>query len=121
MAGEARILPEGVATAVSLLAVWLLVIAVSTIDKTSFLSRETVLSVTFTMAVLGVLTVGQSLVTISGGVLDLSVPTALILPAWVIATLLTRGYQPLAGGRGRPGSPGPPGDSSTRPSSCSAS
>lgn len=91
MAGEARILPEGVATAVSLLAVWLLVIAVSTIDKTSFLSRETVLSVTFTMAVLGVLTVGQSLVTISGGVLDLSVPTALILPAWVIASMLSRG------------------------------
>jgi ribose transport system permease protein len=90
-AGEVRILPEGVATAIGLLVVWLLLIAVSAIDKSSFLSRQTVLSVTFTMAVLGVLTVGQSLVTISGGVLDLSVPTALILPAWVIASLLTRG------------------------------
>lgn len=89
--GEARVLPESVATAGILLVVWLLVIVASTIDKTSFLSRETLLSVTFTMAVLGVLTVGQSLVTISGGVLDLSIPTALILPAWVMATLLGHG------------------------------
>jgi ribose/xylose/arabinose/galactoside ABC-type transport system permease subunit len=91
IAGEGRVLPEGVATAISLAVVWLLVIAASAIDKSSFLSRETVLSVTFTMAVLGVLTVGQSLVTMSGGVLDLSVPTALILPAWVIATMLSGG------------------------------
>lgn len=88
---EARVLPEGLGTAVTLLVVWLLLIVASTIYKPGFLSRETLLSVTFTMAVLGVLTVGQSLVTISGGVLDLSVPTALILPAWVMATLLVDG------------------------------
>ena len=39
----------------------------------------------------GVVTVAQSLVTISGGILDLSIPTALILPAWVIVTLLGHG------------------------------
>jgi len=88
---EARVLAEGVATAGSLLFVWLLLIAASAIDKTSFLSEETILSVTFTMTVLGVLTIGQSLVAISGSVIDLSVPTALILPAWVMATLLSNG------------------------------
>jgi len=91
LAKEARVLPEGVATAGILLVVWILLVAVSAINKASFLSRETLLSVTFTMAVLGVLTVGESLVTISGGVLDLSIPTALILPAWVMATLLVDG------------------------------
>jgi ribose transport system permease protein len=88
---ETWVAPEGVATAAVLAGVWILLIVVSTIYRTSFISRETLLSVTFTMAVAGVLTVGQSLVTISGGVLDLSIPTALILPAWVMATLLTRG------------------------------
>lgn len=88
---ESRVLPEGAATAGILLLVWLLLIAASTADKTSFISHETLLSVTFTMAVLGVLTVGQSLVTISGGVLDLSIPTALILPAWIMATMLADG------------------------------
>jgi ribose/xylose/arabinose/galactoside ABC-type transport system permease subunit len=91
IARESRVLPEGAATAGILLLVWLLLIAASTADKTSFISHETLLSVTFTMAVLGVLTVGQSLVTISGGVLDLSVPTALILPAWIMATMLADG------------------------------
>jgi ribose/xylose/arabinose/galactoside ABC-type transport system permease subunit len=88
---ESRVASEPVATAGILLAVWLVLIVASTIYKSSFLSRDTVLSVTFTMAVAGVLTVGESLVTISGGVLDLSIPTALILPAYVIVTLLGRG------------------------------
>jgi ribose transport system permease protein len=35
--------------------------------------------------------VAESLVTISGGILDLSIPTELILPAWVIVTLLGHG------------------------------
>ncbi len=89
---ELRVLPEGVSTAAILAGVWILLIVASTIYRGSFLSRETLLSVAFTMAVAGVLTVGQSLVTISGGVLDLSIPTALVLPAWIMATLLTRGF-----------------------------
>jgi ribose transport system permease protein len=43
------------------------------------------------MAIVGVLAIGQSLVAISGGILDLSVPTALILPAWIVTILLGRG------------------------------
>lgn len=90
-ARETWVAPEGTSTAVILAGVWILLIVASTIYRSSFLSRETLLSVTFTMAVAGVLTVGQSLVTISGGVLDLSIPTALILPAWIMATMLTHG------------------------------
>lgn len=90
-AREAWVAPEGLATAVSLLVVWILLVAASTAYKTSFISRQTLLSVTFTMAVVGVLTIGQSLVTISGAVLDLSIPTSLILPAWVMTILLGHG------------------------------
>ncbi len=86
-------LPEGLATAGILLLVWIALIVGSIAYKTSFISRETVLSVTFTMAVAGVLTVAQSLVTLSGGVLDLSIPTALVLPAWVMALLLGHGIE----------------------------
>ena len=68
-----------------------ILVLVSTLYRPDFLSYETLLSVTFTMAVLGVVTVAQSLVTISGGILDLSIPTALILPSWVIVTLLGHG------------------------------
>ena len=97
LAGAARAvpstLPEGLATAGVLLAVWLAVVVASVAYKTNFASRETVLSVTFTMAVAGVLTVAQSLVTVSGGVLDLSIPTALVLPAWLMAILLGRGVE----------------------------
>lgn len=86
-------LPEGVATAGVLFLVWIALIAASIAYRGSFASRETVLSVTFTMAVAGVLTVAQSLVTLSGGVLDLSIPTALVLPAWVMAILLGHGVE----------------------------
>src|SRR5580658_4697633 len=82
---------ESLGTAVVLLGTWVALIAASTIYRSDFLSRQTLLSVTFTMAVLGVVTVAQSLVTISGGILDLSIPTGLILPAWVIVTLLGHG------------------------------
>ena len=73
------------------LGAWVALIAASTIYRADFLSRQTLLSITFTMAVLGVVTVAESLVTISGGILDLSIPTELILPAWVIVTLLGHG------------------------------
>jgi ribose/xylose/arabinose/galactoside ABC-type transport system permease subunit len=82
---------ESLGTAGVLLGTWLALIAASTIYRADFLSHQTLLSVTFTMAVLGVVTVAESLVTISGGILDLSIPTGLILPAWVIVTLLGHG------------------------------
>ncbi len=82
---------DSLGTAAAILVLWGILILVSTIYRPDFLSHQTLLSVTFTMAVLGVATVAQSLVTISGGILDLSIPTAMILPAWVIVTLLGHG------------------------------
>jgi len=82
---------ESLGTALVVLGAWVALVAASTIYRSDFLSRQTLLSITFTMAVLGVVTVAEALVTISGGILDLSIPTELILPAWVIVTLLGHG------------------------------
>ncbi len=82
---------DSLGTAAAILVLWGVLVLVTTLYRRDFLSHQTLLSITFTMAVLGVVTVAQSLVTISGGILDLSIPTALILPAWVIVTLLGHG------------------------------
>jgi ribose/xylose/arabinose/galactoside ABC-type transport system permease subunit len=82
---------DSLGTAAAIVLVWGILVLVTTVHRQDFLSHQTLLSITFTMAVLGVATVAQSLVTISGGILDLSIPTAMILPAWVIVTLLGHG------------------------------
>ena len=82
---------DSLGSAAAIALVWGILILVTTLHKRDFLSHQTLLSITFTMAVLGVATVAQSLVTVSGGILDLSIPTAMILPAWVIVTLLGHG------------------------------
>jgi ribose transport system permease protein len=82
---------DSLGTAMAILLLWGILVLASTLYHPDFLSHQTLLSVTFTMAVLGVVTVAPSLVTISGGILDLSIPTALILPSWVIVTLLGHG------------------------------
>ena len=78
----------GWGTAAVLIGAWIALIAISAAYRSDFLSHQTVLAVTFTMAIIGVLAVGQALVGISGGILDLSQPTSLILTAYVIARLL---------------------------------
>ena len=70
---------------------WIVLIAASGIYRADFLSHQTVLAITFTMAITGVLAVGQALVGISGGILDLSQPAALILTAYVVSRLLEVG------------------------------
>src|SRR2546421_132514 len=76
---------------------WLALIAASGIYRHDFLSHQTVLAVTFTMAIAGVLAVGQALVSISGGILDLSQPAALVLTAYVVSGLIEVGLDtPLA-------------------------
>jgi ribose/xylose/arabinose/galactoside ABC-type transport system permease subunit len=82
---------DSLGSAVAIVLVWGILILITTLHRRDFLSHQTLLSITFTMAVLGVATVAQSLVTVSGGILDLSIPTAMILPAWVIVTLLGHG------------------------------
>jgi ribose transport system permease protein len=79
---------EGFGTALVILAAWGVLVLASTLNQSDFLSRQTLLSVTFTMAVVGVLAISEGLVAISGGLIDLAIPTELILPAYVVTVLL---------------------------------
>ncbi|MCP4381226.1 MAG: ABC transporter permease [Hyphomicrobiales bacterium] len=79
---------DGWGTAVVVAVAWLLLITVSALNRADFLSHQTVLAITFTMSIVGVLAVGQALVSISGGFLDLSQPTSLILTALVCSRFL---------------------------------
>ena len=83
---------EGLGTALVILAAWGLLVLASTLHESDFLSHETLLSVTFTMAVVGVLATAEGLVAISGGLIDLAIPTELILPAYVVTVLLQQGW-----------------------------
>lgn len=82
---------HGWGTPLTLLAAWLLLIAATGIYRPDFLSHQTLLAVTFTMAIVGVLAIGQALVAISGGFLDLSQPSALILSSLVTVRLAEAG------------------------------
>ncbi|GAA2237785.1 ABC transporter permease [Herbiconiux moechotypicola] len=77
--------------ALSIAGVWLLLIVATTIVRPDFLSSQTLLAVTFTMAISGILAVSQALIVISGGLLDLSLPVSLILSAWATVTALNNG------------------------------
>lgn len=78
-------------TAVALSGAWVALIALTAWHRPDFLSRQTMLAVGFTMAIVGVLAVGQAVIALSGGLLDLSIPAAVMLPAYVCASLLTAG------------------------------
>ncbi len=84
--------PESLKVAAAVCATWAVLIVGTTAYKTDFISHQTVLSVTFTMAVVGVLAVAEGFVVISGGMIDLSLPTSLILAASVAVTLLDQGW-----------------------------
>lgn len=77
---------------IALLTIWLVLIGVSALYRTDFLSQQTLLAITFSMAIIGVLAVGQSVVAMSGGILDLSQPTAVVLSAYVVAQGLVGGW-----------------------------
>jgi ribose transport system permease protein len=82
---------HGWGTPLTLLAAWLLLIAATGLYRPDFLSHQTLLAITFTMAIVGVLAIGQTLVAISGGFLDLSQPSALILSSLVAVRLAEAG------------------------------
>ena len=84
-------LPAGWGNAVTIGGAWLALIVVSGIHRADFLSHQTVLAISFTMAIVGVLAVAQALVGISGGILDLSQPTGLTLSAAIVARLIELG------------------------------
>ena len=91
MEGFRANLPTGWGTAAIVAAAWLVLIAASGIHRPDFLSHQTVLAVSFNMAIVGILAVAQALIGMSGAILDLSQPTALVLSGSVVAWLLERG------------------------------
>jgi ribose transport system permease protein len=82
---------SGWGTGLMLLAVWLLLIAATGLYRADFISHQTLLAVSFTMSVVGVLAIGQGIVAISGGFIDLSQPACLILTSLVAVRLSEAG------------------------------
>ncbi len=93
---------RGWGLALPLLAAWLIVVAATGLYRPDFLSHQTLLAIAFTMSIVGVLAIGQALVAISGGFLDLSQPSGLILASLAVdgmvraASGLLRGVPPLS-------------------------
>jgi ribose transport system permease protein len=85
----------GWGTGLTLLAVWLLLIAATGLYRPDFLSHQTVLVVAFTMSIVGVLAIAQGIVAISGSFIDLSQPAGLILSS-LVAVRLSEAGLPLA-------------------------
>jgi ribose transport system permease protein len=81
----------GFRDAISIAGVWVLLIVATTIVRPDFLSSQTLLAVTFTMSISGILAVSQALIVISGGLLDLSLPVSLVISAWATVTALNNG------------------------------
>src|SRR3954453_5112979 len=82
---------QGWGTGLTLIAVWLLLIAATGFYRHDFISHQTLLAVAFTMSVVGVLAIGQGIVAISGGFIDLSQPACLILSGLVAVRLSEAG------------------------------
>jgi len=78
-----------------LIVIWTLLIIVSVLHRSDFLSSTTFGAITYNMCILGVLVIAQALVVISGGLLDLSLPVSLLLSAYLAATLTNRGLPPI--------------------------
>lgn len=82
---------RGWGTGLTLFAVWMLLIVATGLFRHDFLSHQTLLAVAFTMSVVGVLAIGQGIVGISGGFIDLSQPACLILSGLVAVRLAEAG------------------------------
>lgn len=85
----------GWGTAAILVGVWVALIVATGLYRPDFLAHQTLLAIAFTMAVVGVLAVGQGIIAISGGFIDLSQPAGLILTS-LIAVRLSEAGLPLA-------------------------
>ena len=76
---------------VILIGAWLLLIAATGFYRHDFISHQTLLAIAFTMSVVGVLAIGQGIVAVSGGFIDLSQPACLILSGLVAVRLSEAG------------------------------
>ncbi|MBT6546074.1 MAG: ABC transporter permease [Rhodobacteraceae bacterium] len=83
---------DGWGASLIVLGAWALLIAVTGIYRPDFLSHQTVLAITFTMSIVGVLSIGQGLVALSGGFIDLSQPSGIILASLVTVRLAEAGF-----------------------------
>jgi len=81
----------GWGTAAMLVAVWIALIVATGLYRPDFFAHQTMLAIAFTMAVVGVLAVGQGIIAISGGFIDLSQPAGLILTGLVAVRLSEAG------------------------------
>ena len=81
----------GWGTGALLLAVWVVLVVATGLYRHDFLSHQTILAVAFTMSIVGVLAIGQGLVAISGGFIDLSQPANLITASLVSVRLAEAG------------------------------
>jgi len=80
---------------IALLILWLALIGASVINNAQFFSRTTFNAVVFNMCILGVLAIGQALVVLSGGILDLSLAVPLILTGCLSVLFYDRGWSTL--------------------------
>lgn len=83
---------EYLATILILLAVWIFLIVISFINRSDFLSKATFGAITFNMCIIGVLAIGQGLVVISGGILDLSITVSMLISSFMTVVLYELGW-----------------------------
>lgn len=86
---------QGWGTAITLIAVWVLLLVATGLYRPDFFAHQTLLAIAFTMSIVGVLAIGQGIVGISGGFIDLSQPACLILTS-LVAVRLSEAGMPLA-------------------------
>ncbi len=91
LSGRARLSGNSTRTALVLLGLWVTVALVAGLVQRGFFSMDTVIAVAFGMSVSGVLSVGLFPIVVSGGQVDLSIPTSTSLAALSTAVTLTHG------------------------------
>lgn len=79
-------------TLIALLILWIALIAISTLNNSQFFSKTTFNAVVFNMCILGILAIGQAIVVLSGGILDLSLSVPLILSGILSVIFFDRGW-----------------------------
>ncbi len=90
-AASVRVRLGGLGTGLMLAAVWIALIVATSLYRPDFLSQQTLLAVTFTMSIVGVLAIGQGIIGMSGGFIDLSQPAGLIASSLVAVRLSEAG------------------------------
>jgi len=78
-------------TGLILTAVWVVLIVATSLHRPDFFTAQTLLAVAFTMSIVGVLAIGQGIIGMSGGFIDLSQPAGMISAGLVAVRLSEAG------------------------------